>query len=579
MFKTSRTACLILALCSPQLLLGQDLGAENPTFDADLYRQAQNAMPVLMETGASPVKSLDGSVPPPTFELDTPVVDPVAEDSKALAFTKAAPNRRYNEVQQKSSHNSFQRDEALIDQLVYHRVRSLELDLHTSKGSSWPITSQDWYVYHVDDWDPQTTCHRFSDCLDELRSFHDANPDHEVVTVFLDIKDGWQTSVNPTDLDTRIRAHLPDSMVFKPANWLWNHCSGETTLQGAAENCGWPWLQDLRGKFIFVLTGSSTKLNQYVSYGTTDLARTAFVAHQIDDVDDIDAYDYGVFFNIKAYGLTNGSTGDVVLALDVLSRGFVSRAYYLNTHANFYNARAYGVHHLATDRINFERESWSKTHNSSGWPFKCLSSCSTSLEEEHQTIGVEVDSEDIWGSSDHFRFHYEITSGTHFWTAAVNTINSHTEDWAKGCLMARQAFSSNSPYFAVCRPNDDHKLRIQWRSSTGGSTSRTDGNIVPNDTVDEESITRVGLYVYNNGTCAAGYGSLDGGSWKLIGYKCFSGPLTRQGLASSSHDGGKIKFLYSDVRKNGVLYSKNLFPYSYNFGTVRSAQVFDGVFP
>ena len=583
MLKKTLTFALILASSCPQLAIGQDLGAENPTFDEAQYRRIQWSMPVLLETGESEVESWDGSVPPPTFQLTAGAVDPVAVHTKTASLTKAVPNRRYNEVQQKSSHNSFQKQEALIDQLVYHRIRSLELDLHTSKGSSWPIRSQDWYVYHVDSLDADTTCHRFSDCLDELRSFHDANPDHEVVTVFLDIKDPWQTSVNPTDLDTRIRSHLPNSMVFRPADWLWTHCSGETTLQGAAKNCKWPWLRDLRGKFIFVLTGNSPELEDYVSDGVTAgaaaLARTAFVAHQIDDADAINANNYGVFFNIKGYGVTNGATGNMKLALNVDSSGYVSRAYYLNTYANFYVARSYGAHHLATDKINFEQDTWSKTHNDAGWPFQCFDACSTTLEEGHRTIGVEVDSEDIWGSSDHFRFHYEITSGTNFWTAAINTKNSHTEDWAKGCLMARQSFSSDSPYFAVCRPNDDHRLRIQWRSSTGGSTNRTDGNIVPDDTVDEESISRVALYVYNNDTCAAGYGSLDGNSWKLIGYKCFGGPLSRQGLASSSHGGGKVKFLYSSVRKNGMLYSKNTFPYSYNFGTVRSAQVFDGVFP
>ena len=570
------TTGLITMVCCPQLLWGQDVAAENTDFDPVLYRQIQNVMPVSLESGESQLhqaqnKSLDGSVPPPVVEMDSPVFDPVAEQKVTSSLTKNFPNRRYNEVRQKSSHNSFQKQEALTDQLAYHRIRSLELDLHTGKGINWPVTFQDWYVYHVYDFDSDTTCHRLSDCLDELRSFHDATPDHEVVTVFLDIKDGWETSVNPADLDARIRAHLPDSMVFRPADWIWSHCSGETTLQGAAKNCQWPLLQDLRGKFIFVLTGSTTKLNQYVSYGTMDLARTAFVAHKIDDVDDIFNYDYGVFFNM--------TTAKQYLALDVKREGFVSRSYYVNDSSTWYSAKVLGVNHLATDKINFEKDPWARTHNDNGWPFECSNACSTSLEEEHRTIGIEVDSEDIWGSSDHFRFHYEITSGNHWWTAAINTKNSHTEDWAKGCLMARQAFNANSPYFAVCRPNDDHRLRIQWRSSTGGSTSRIDADIVPNDTVDEESIAWVKLQLYNNGTCAAGYGSLDGKDWELIGYKCFNTQLPRQGLASSSHDGGKIKFLYSSVRKNGVLYSKNSFPYSYNFGTVRSAQVFDGVFP
>jgi hypothetical protein len=75
----------------------------------------------------------------------------------------------YNEVRQKSSHNSYQRAEALLDQLVYHRVRSLERDIHNGK-SGWSMVTGNWFVYHTDSTDNATTCHRLSDCLDELRA-------------------------------------------------------------------------------------------------------------------------------------------------------------------------------------------------------------------------------------------------------------------------------------------------------------------------------------------------------------------------------------------------------------------------
>jgi hypothetical protein len=50
------------------------------------------------------------------------------------------------------------------------------------------------------------------------------------------------------------------------------------------------------------------------------------------------------------------------------------------------------------------------------------------FQEIGRTLGVEVDGKDIWDSSDHFRFLYEVSPPeTHFWTTAVNTRNSHTE--------------------------------------------------------------------------------------------------------------------------------------------------------
>ena len=37
---------------------------------------------------------------------------------------------RYNEIQQKNSHNSYERTEGLIDQMIYHHCRTVEIDAH-----------------------------------------------------------------------------------------------------------------------------------------------------------------------------------------------------------------------------------------------------------------------------------------------------------------------------------------------------------------------------------------------------------------------------------------------------------------
>jgi hypothetical protein len=53
---------------------------------------------------------------------------------------------RYNEVRQTSSHNAFQRPEGIYDQVVYWRVRSLEIDLHRGKPGRDAL-KKDWYIY------------------------------------------------------------------------------------------------------------------------------------------------------------------------------------------------------------------------------------------------------------------------------------------------------------------------------------------------------------------------------------------------------------------------------------------------
>ena len=55
---------------------------------------------------------------------------------------------RYNEVRQTSSHNAFQRLEGIYDQVVYWRIRSLEIDLHRGKPFRSAL-KKDWYIYLV----------------------------------------------------------------------------------------------------------------------------------------------------------------------------------------------------------------------------------------------------------------------------------------------------------------------------------------------------------------------------------------------------------------------------------------------
>ena len=37
---------------------------------------------------------------------------------------------KYNEIQQKNSHNSYERSEGLLDQMLYHHCRTIEIDAH-----------------------------------------------------------------------------------------------------------------------------------------------------------------------------------------------------------------------------------------------------------------------------------------------------------------------------------------------------------------------------------------------------------------------------------------------------------------
>lgn len=494
----------------------------------------------------------------------------------AVPTAQAQP--AYNELQQKSTHNTYERHEALMDQLVYHRVRSVELDIHNGK-SGWSKVAGNWFVYH-DNFSTGTTCHRLSDCLEELRAFHLANPNHEVVTVWVDLKDAFETGRMPVDLDNRITTHLPSSWLFKPSDVM-AACPGQGSLQAALTgSCTWPTHTALRGKFIFVLTGgdvssSTTRLNTYVSNGSTATTRLAFIAPDLTSASGISAKNYVVFFNM--------ASGSASVASSVHLANFIGRVWGVNTSNTWSSTASYNAHHIATDKVNYHQDPWAVTHNALGWPFQCLEGwpCGGTAELV-DVLGVEVSSGDIWSSSDSFLFAHESNSAvtTTSWTASVSTPNSHVDEWAKGCLMVRAGTASNARYFAVCRPADNHKLRIQYRTSTGGASSAKEVNIVPADTVDQESLTFLKLTVQYDGaqTCAWGYGSQNGSAWTLIGSQCFSGLLANQGLAVSSHDSGKVKFLFTNLKRGTTLYRASSFPSKTAIGGATSWRVFDGLF-
>lgn len=461
----------------------------------------------------------------------------------------AGAGLRYDEVYQKATHNSYERDEALFDQLVYHRVRALELDIHIGK-TLWPDVPGNWYVYHADiPTQNATLCHRFSDCLDALVAFDVAVPDHEVTTVFIDLKDDFDAAGHgPADLDALLLAKLGPK-VFTPADLL-AKCGGTSLRAAVTGACGWPTLAELKGRWIFALTGGTAcapggRLHSYGAGG----GKAAFMAAGVDGTCPVSSYasEPDVVFLNMAFS-------DVASATPAHAAGLVSRVYYgglgggLDDQPSWDAAVAAQAHFLATDKVNFEYDTWSTTHNARGYPFHCFGNCPDTLVEGSAPIGTRVSSGDLWGSSDNGAFFSANDAAANVaFEAAISTRNSHVEPWGKGCLMARADASPSSPYFAVCRPSDSHVVRVQSRTSAGGNTSATEVDLVPSDTVDQDAVTFARLEISGSASAPTlkGYGSLDGKSWKLIASSSFSVALPQRGVFASAHGSPEpLRFLF-----------------------------------
>jgi hypothetical protein len=454
---------------------------------------------------------------------------------------------RYNQVRQKSSHNSFDKDEGVYDQVLYFRVRSLEFDLHNDKGLSQNLTGN-WYIYHTAVVDETTTVDKLSDLMTILQGIDRAVLEHEIVTVFLDLKDDFDGTHSPDQLDNLLLNALGHAKILKPAD-----VASSNDLQAGVAS-GWPHLQSQRGKFVFVLTGGSlsdenSKLGYYVGDGEDAHARTCFIAPKISAVADIRAHDYVVFFNLET---SQAST----LAPEVFDAGLVSRTYVSNDETSFDSMKDDKVHHIATDRINALKHLWSHTDNAKGWPFEGIDITVSQSQTEPGTVyGVAAASEDLSGKDDSFFFYYRDsgTSDRTWITFIASSDSTDLDDYAKGALMARASTDSDSAYFAVVRPCRDHGLRIQYREKDGDKTEDAEEPVATEHTVSNDSLGFAKITITSGGKYAQGWGSVDGASWVFLGSYSFSEALKYQGFGTSSHDKDEqAKFLFFKVEEPGA---------------------------
>lgn len=441
-----------------------------------------------------------------------------------------AAGLRYDQVRQKSAHNSFQRDEGLIDMIVVHRVRSLELDIHVGKTLE-PDVGGDWYVYHTDVVDADSQCRLLSQCLAQVAAVVEALPEHEAITLWVDLKDGFGGGHQPADLDARLLAAFGPRLVT-PGE-LVAACAGATTVQAAVTTagCGWPELAALRGRVIVALTGGDAALAAYV--GADAAARAAFVAPALT-AEAIAGRPEAAFVNLAA--------GDVEVATAVGAAGLVSRVWVLDDADAWAAAVTAGAHHLATNRVNVGEDPWSTTAGAMGWPFECIDECEPPAQEPGQVLAVTVDSGDLWNENDEgVLVRWPLAAGALTLTAYLAATSSHVEPYLKNCVGVRAGDAADAAYFAVCRPADEHRLRVQVRASAGGATEAIELPAIDGLAAELPGFVKVERDA--GGLCARGFGSADGVAWIEIAAQCFASPLDAVGVMASSHDAGEARVL------------------------------------
>ncbi|HEY0302464.1 MAG TPA: phosphatidylinositol-specific phospholipase C1-like protein [Rhizomicrobium sp.] len=139
-------------------------------------------------------------------------------------------------------------------------------------------------VLHVQDIDFHTVCITFVACLQDLKTWSKAHPDHVPILVTLNAKDDaipMPGSVTPLKFDAAAFDALDAEIlsVFSPGELVTPDQvqGGAPSLRAAILDKGWPTLGETRGKFLFALDESGEKAAAYVGARRSLEGRVMFV--------------------------------------------------------------------------------------------------------------------------------------------------------------------------------------------------------------------------------------------------------------------------------------------------------------
>lgn len=252
--------------------------------------------------------------------------------------------RPFQLVKFKASHNSYERDERPVtEQLTWsnrqpHQAgcRGLELDLQESPNL-WS-----WSVHH-DEYQGRADA-QFVEHLRHLRTWSHFAPLHDVITITLDLKAQARNRRQfPRYLDATIDEFLGRELLFTPAELM----GSAPSLVAGAMASGWPALDDLRGRFVIVLSGDEPTKAHYAGSGRN---RLCFADLRLSAGDPRPSLTEGdrVFFNLNA---TEDWAWNEVLRWFAEQPGFITRAYVANSADLWNRLLAADVNILSTDKV------------------------------------------------------------------------------------------------------------------------------------------------------------------------------------------------------------------------------------
>ena len=224
------------------------------------------------------------------------------------------PELRLNHIQVLASHNSYHVEpeptlmaalrgvvgdlangweytHMTLPEELDHGVRELELDVYVDAPAGGhyatpkvvpllglapvdPRMSEPGLkVFHIQEIDYRSSCPTFVSCLEDVKAWSDAHPNHLPIVIQIEPKDSsigdpaglgfidplpWTTASFAT-LEDEIASVFPEERLIRPGDVKGDH----STLREAVLESGWPTLASSRGKVMFTLDNTGAKRTMY----------------------------------------------------------------------------------------------------------------------------------------------------------------------------------------------------------------------------------------------------------------------------------------------------------------------------
>jgi hypothetical protein len=240
----------------------------------------------------------------------------------------------YNNKYAVACHNCYEKkySSSLEEALAY--TSTLELDIWDSQYfiGKKKCSGTDWFVKHSLFQKGNKNCVGGSlvKCLQEIELWTRKNPEHEVLTIYIDKKEDWggkRSARKPEDLDNLISSIFPPGKIYSPREVLQEN----ENLRNSVQGCNWPSTEELKGKIIFVITDATILtrknhlLNKYLNKQKNN--SLCFVAPLIKKKSEI----------LKPRGLSPENTSHIIfynlcykhagLSSAISSKNFINRVY------------------------------------------------------------------------------------------------------------------------------------------------------------------------------------------------------------------------------------------------------------